>query len=63
MENIKLENFESCLKELKEIVDSLESGKLSLDESIKAYQKGIELSNECKKMLESAKSVIITKAE
>lgn len=62
MEDIKLENFEKNLNELKEIVDLLESGKLSLDESIKAYQKGIELSNSCKKMLESAKEVIVTKA-
>ena len=29
-----------------------------IDESIKKYQKGIELSNECKKMLEEAKNVI-----
>ena len=56
-------SFEANLAELKKIVEELESGKLSLDESIKAYQKGIELSNECKKMLEEAKTLIINKTE
>ena len=55
--------FEELLKELEIIVKELESGTLSLDESIKKYQKGIELSNECKKMLEEAKTLIINKAE
>lgn len=55
--------FEELLKELENIVKELESGSLSLDESIKKYQKGIELSNECKKMLEEAKTLIINKAE
>lgn len=56
-------SFEANLAELKKIVEELESGKLSLDESIKAYQKGIELSNKCKTMLDEAKEVVITKAE
>ena len=55
--------FEEILKELEIIVKELESGTLSLDESITKYQKGIELSNQCKKMLEEAKAVIINKAE
>lgn len=60
-ENIKFENFEIYLKELKSIVDELESGKLSLDDSINKYKKGIELSNELKKMLESAKEAVVLK--
>lgn len=55
--------FEVLLKELESIIEELESGNLSLEESIKKYQKGIELSNECKKMLEEAKTLIINKAE
>ena len=55
--------FEEILKELEIIVKELESGNLSLDESISKYQKGIELSNQCKKMLEEAKTVIINKTE
>lgn len=60
-EIIKFENFEIYLKELKSIVDELESGELSLDDSINKYKKGIELSNELKKMLESAKEAIVLK--
>lgn len=55
--------FEELLKELENTIEELESGNLCLEESIKKYQKGIELSNECKKMLEEAKTLIINKAE
>lgn len=55
--------FEEILKELENTIEELESGNLCLEESIKKYQKGIELSNECKKMLEEAKTLIINKAE
>lgn len=62
MENKKdFKNFETYLNELKEVVEALESGKLTLDESIQKYQRGIELSNVCKKMLEEAKEVVVTK--
>ena len=55
--------FEDLLNSLEEIVKELESGDLSLDESIEKYKKGIELSNQCKKMLEDAKSEVIKKME
>lgn len=54
--------FEDYLKELSEIVKELESGELSLEESIAKYKRGLELSELCKKKLEEAKEVIITKA-
>lgn len=58
MEN---KSFEELLKELQDVVALLESGKLSLEDSVSAYQKGMELSLECKKRLEEAKKVIVTK--
>ncbi len=58
MEN---KTFEELLNELQEIVTSLESGKLSLEESVKKYQKGMEISLECKKRLDEAKEVIVKK--
>lgn len=58
---LDFKNFENDLNELKKIVEELESGNLSLDESIKKYQKGIELSNNCKKMLENAKEAVVIK--
>ena len=60
MENKK---FEELLKELQEIVSSLESGKLSLEESVNYYKKGMELSLECQKRLDEAKKVIVKKGE
>lgn len=64
MEEILMENktFEELLKELQDVVNSLESGKLSLEESVDAYKKGMTLSLECKKRLEEAKNVVVTKS-
>ncbi|MDD5346991.1 MAG: exodeoxyribonuclease VII small subunit [Candidatus Omnitrophica bacterium] len=50
--------FEEALKKLEKIVDELESGDLSLDEALKKYQEGIELSRVCASRLESAKKKI-----
>ena len=58
MENI---TFEELLKELNSVVELLESGKLSLEESVEVYQKGMALSIECKKRLDAAKEVIVKK--
>lgn len=52
--------FESSMNRLDEIVKLLESGKLSLDESLDLYKEGIELSVECKKSLENAKLQVKT---
>lgn len=53
--------FEELLKELEEIVKELENGSLSLEESIKKYQRGIELSALCKEKLLSAKELVVQK--
>ena len=58
MENM---TFEELLKELNNVVELLESGKLSLEESVEIYQKGMALSIECKKRLDDAKEVIVKK--
>ena len=48
--------FEEALKKLEKIVEDLEKGDLSLDEALKKYQEGIELSKVCAQRLETAKS-------
>ena len=53
--------FEQLLTELNNVVELLESGKLSLEESVEVYQKGMALSIECKKRLDAAKEVIVKK--
>jgi len=50
--------FEDALKKLEKIVEDLEKGDLSLDEALKKYQEGIELSRLCSQRLENAKKKI-----
>ena len=50
--------FEDALKKLEKIVEDLEKGDLSLDEALKKYQEGIELSRSCSSRLENAKKKI-----
>ena len=50
--------FEEALKKLERIVEDLEKGDLSLDEALKKYQEGIELSRVCTQRLDNAKKKI-----
>jgi len=50
--------FEDAIKKLEKIVEDLEGGDLSLDEALKKYQEGIEISRVCSQRLESAKKKI-----
>jgi exodeoxyribonuclease VII small subunit len=56
MEN---QSFESLLKELEQVVKDLESKDITLDESVKKYQRGIELSKTCYEMLEKAEKLVV----
>ena len=44
-------SFESALAELEKIAAQMESGKLGLEESLAAYQRGAELLDFCRKVL------------
>ena len=48
-------SFEEALKELEEIVNSLERGDVSLEDAIEAYERGSMLKNQCEKRLKEAK--------
>ena len=50
--------FEEAIKELEKVVASLESGDNGLDESIELFEKGIKLSKECQKMLDTAEKKV-----
>jgi exodeoxyribonuclease VII small subunit len=50
--------FEIAMKRLNEIVDDLESGDLSLEESLKLYEEGVKTSQKCMKRLQEAQSRI-----
>lgn len=47
--------FEDALKKLEKVVTELESGELSLDESLKRYEEGVKLAGFCSKRLDSAR--------
>ena len=56
-------DFEKSLNELEKIVEKLQNGDISLDESIKLFEKGIELTNDCRKTLETARQKITSLTE
>ena len=47
-------NFENAMQELEEIVQQMEQGEISLDESLKIFEKGMELSKFCYDKLNQA---------
>tara|TARA_A100001037_G_scaffold303622_1_gene338084 strand:- start:71 stop:298 length:228 start_codon:yes stop_codon:yes gene_type:complete len=47
-------DFETALKELEQVVASLESGELALQDSLKAFEKGVELTRYCQTSLQAA---------
>ena len=51
-------SFEQALEALEEIVDSLESGNVALEESIQIYQRGNLLRLHCETKLKDAQSKI-----
>ncbi len=57
--------FEEALEQLENIVNELEKENLTLDESVKKFEKGMELSKYCNGLLESAEkdiSILIEQA-
>lgn len=57
MDNDK-KDFESGLLRLSEIVEILEGGDVSLDESIELFKEGIDLSHFCKEKLKDAEKEV-----
>mgnify|MGYP003197627101 CR=1 FL=1 len=56
-------DFEKSLDELEKIVEELQNGDISLDESIKLFERGMELTNLCRKTLETARQKITSLTE
>jgi exodeoxyribonuclease VII small subunit len=56
-------SFEEQLTALESVVERLERGELSLDESVRLFEEGVKLSNACKKELEVAEGKIQLLAE
>ena len=51
-------NFEKALENLEELVSSMENGELSLEDSLKAFERGIKLTRECQTALKDAEQKV-----
>ena len=51
-----VESFEACLDELEKVVKELEAGDLPLEKSIELFERGMGLSESCRKQLEAAET-------
>ena len=58
-DKIKELKFEEALKKLEELVNQLDNGDLSLEESISYYETGIKLKSHCEKLLKTAELKIL----
>ncbi len=54
----KEQGLEESLKELKNILTSLENPELGVDDALKLYEKGVKLVRQCEKKLENARQTI-----
>jgi len=50
------ETFEASLDELEKVVKELEAGDLPLERSLELFEKGMALSDACRKQLENAET-------
>jgi exodeoxyribonuclease VII small subunit len=50
--------FEDCLQRLEKIVDELERGSVPLEQALKLFEEGMELSASCRKELEQAEGKV-----
>lgn len=51
-------DFEASLQQLEKLVEQLESGELSLAESLKHFEQGVALSKRCHAMLDQARQSV-----
>jgi exodeoxyribonuclease VII small subunit len=58
MAKAKTVNFETALSELENLVQSMESGDLSLENSLKAFEDGMQLSRDCQQALADAEQKV-----
>lgn len=54
----KTQSFETALAELEKVVADMESGKLALEDSLAAYQRGAELLAFCRSRLDDAQQQV-----
>ncbi len=50
--------FEDSLEELEELVEQMEQGELSLEDSLKSFERGVKLTSTCQKALQDAEQKV-----
>lgn len=56
--NNKSFQFESALQELEELVDQMEKGDMSLEDTLKHFERGISLTRSCQQALKKAEQKV-----
>jgi exodeoxyribonuclease VII small subunit len=51
-------SFEQALSELEALVERMEQGDLSLEESLKSFERGVELTRSCQEALSAAEQKV-----
>lgn len=51
-------SFEEALSELEGLVDAMEKGDFSLEESLKSFERGVELTRTCQEALKQAEQKV-----
>lgn len=54
----KTPDFEQSLKELESLVQQMEQGDLSLEDSLQAFEEGVSLTRECQSILAQAEQKV-----
>lgn len=54
----KTGDFESTIAELETLVEEMEHGDISLEESLQKFERGIELTRNCQKALQDAEQKV-----
>ncbi|MEW5755094.1 MAG: exodeoxyribonuclease VII small subunit [Pseudomonadota bacterium] len=54
----KIPDFEAALQELEEIVEKMEDGEISLEDSLKHFERGIALTRACQQALAEAEQKV-----
>lgn len=58
MSKSKSPNFEQSLTQLESLVESMEQGDLSLEDSLEAFEKGVKLTRDCQAQLNAAEQKV-----
>ncbi|HBF08149.1 MAG TPA: exodeoxyribonuclease VII small subunit [Gammaproteobacteria bacterium] len=57
-ETAEAPSFENSLEKLEQLVNTIENGELSLDDSLKLFEEGIQLTRSCQTALSNAEQRI-----